>query len=305
MSRIYDALRRADLERRAQEAPDSGVKGRPEGSLLFGAATAPLTDTLIENIIRHPWTPSIQAIPNLRDRGEVIEQFRGLRSKLTEARREAATKTLLISSGMPSEGKSFVAVNLAVSLARGQGNRVLLIDGDCRRPTLHKLLGTTNKPGLVEYLDSAADLLDVMQQPEIPPAGDNALIESLASLAFIPAGEGSDKSSELLVNGRLQQLIEAAGRQFDWIIIDSPPVLAVTDAVDLARVADAVLLVAREAQTPFEVLQRAQTAFHQSRLIGIVLNAAKSTQVKKYHYSMYYKSYYGDSAREGNAQLGK
>jgi protein-tyrosine kinase len=91
----------------------------------------------------------------LADRGAGVEQFRRLRSHVYQARYEAPLKTILIASGMPSEGKSFIAANLAISLARNSIHNILLIDGDLRRPTLHDLLGAPNSPGLADYLDGA------------------------------------------------------------------------------------------------------------------------------------------------------
>jgi protein-tyrosine kinase len=91
-------------------------------------------------------------LPTLGDRGESIEQFRGLRSQIYQFRDQAPLKTILVSSGVPAEGKTFVAANLAISLARNKNNSVLLIDGDLRSPSLHAILGAPDIPGLTEYL---------------------------------------------------------------------------------------------------------------------------------------------------------
>ena len=116
------------------------------------------------------------------------------------------------------------------------------------------------------------EILQRNQNPRIVEAG---LLRSIPNLTFIPAGEGGDNSSELVANHRIEELIGRLSPHFDWILIDSPPVLAFADAIDLARAADAVLLVARAATTPFEVAQRAQAAFSNSRILGFVLNAVK------------------------------
>ena len=176
---------------------------------------------------------------------------------------------------MPSEGKSFVAANLAMSLARNSVNNILLIDGDLRRPTLHNLLGAPNALGLSEYLEGTRGIaLTSCSATALQNAG-NASVGSISNLTFIPSGKCSDNSSELVANHRIEELIAAASPYFNWIVIDSPPVLAVTDAVELARAADAVLLVARGASTPYDVAQRAQAAFGNSRILGFVLNAVK------------------------------
>ena len=188
---------------------------------------------------------------------------------------------------MPADGKTFVTANLAMSLARNKNNTVLLIDADLRKPMLHTILGTPNLPGLTEYLAGAAQVNDILQRNQVPNIVEAGLKRSIPNLTFIPAGAGGDHSSELVANHRIDELIASLSPHFDWILIDSPPALAVSDAIDLARVADAVLLVAREASTPFDVAQRAQLAFSNSRILGFVLNAVKDAPSSGSYY------YYG------------
>lgn len=296
MSRIYEALQRADLDKGSGHQQDLDATVEPARVLEFIEDPQPASaDLSLVDIAKQPWSPSTDAIPCLLEQGLIVEQFRSLRSRLLEVRRQSAIKTVLISSGMPSEGKSFVAVNLAVSLARDGASRVLLIDADLRRPTLHQALAAPRQPGLSEYLASTAGIFEVLQGN----GAKDPLLDGISSLTFIPAGASMDTSSELLTNTRMKDLITSLSPHFEWIIIDSPPVLAVTDAVDIARVADAVLLVAREAHTPFQVAQRAQAAFKQSAVLGIVLNAAKNAHHKNsYYYGSYYGSYYGEVDRD-------
>lgn len=296
MSRIYEALQRADFDKGSGHQQDLDATVEPARVLEFIEDPQPASaDLSLVDIAKQPWSPSTDAIPCLLEQGLIVEQFRSLRSRLLEVRRQSAIKTVLISSGMPSEGKSFVAVNLAVSLARDGASRVLLIDADLRRPTLHQALAAPRQPGLSEYLASTAGIFEVLQGN----GAKDPLLDGISSLTFIPAGASMDTSSELLTNTRMKDLITSLSPHFEWIIIDSPPVLAVTDAVDIARVADAVLLVAREAHTPFQVAQRAQAAFKQSAVLGIVLNAAKNAHHKNsYYYGSYYGSYYGEVDRD-------
>lgn len=295
MSRIFEALQRADLERKSGQAPE--VESFPEPAVVSGAEvlTQASTGLVLDDIARYSWKPSVASTPSLADRGAAVEQFRRLRSRIRQARSEAPLKTILVSSGLPSEGKSFVALNLAMSLARNGINNVALIDGDLRRPTLHSLLGAPNLPGLSEYLAGTAELSEILQRDNSSNAVSTARTGSLSNLTFIPSGKCSDNSSELVANGRIGELIATLSPHFDWILIDSSPVLTVTDAVDLARAADGVLLVAREACTPYEVAQRAQAAFSKSRVLGFVLNAAKHIPHKEY-----YSSYYYGGNDEGN-----
>lgn len=296
MSRIYEALRRADLERKARLGSELHSVEDANPEVEFAGQPPALAEVMTGSVAEHSWKPVIDSIPCLLEHGPVVEQFRGLRSKLTQARQEAAIKTVLVSSGMPSEGKSFVTMNLAVSLAREGVNRVLLIDGDLRRPTLHTILRAPNKPGLSEYLSGAVDLHAIVQHYKTDERSGNQHGNVFENLSLIPSGASSEVSSELVANGRMETLLAALAPHYDWILIDSPPVLAVNDAVDMARVCDAVLLVAREARTPYQVVQRAQAALRQSRLLGVVLNAAKHIQRNGYYY---YSDYYGaNEARE-------
>ena len=239
------------------------------------------------------------SLPTLADRGAGVEQFRSLRSRIYQARYDAPLKTILISSGMPSEGKSFVAANLAMSLARNNVNNILLIDGDLRRPTLHTLLGAPYTPGLSEYLSGTAELDDILQRNSTPKGAEAAGADSISSLTFISAGKCGDNSSELVANHRIEELIGALAPHFDWILIDSPPVLAVTDAVELSRAVDAVLLIVRGESTPYDVAQRAQAAFVSSRILGFVLNDAKDAPRRGYYY------YYGGPEADPGAKAAK
>jgi capsular exopolysaccharide synthesis family protein len=290
MSRIYEALRRADIERKTAPAPEHNQV--PEPAVIPGIEEQPSAgaEVVFEDIAQHPWRPSVASFPTLANRGAVVEQFRSLRSRIYQARYEAPLKTILISSGISSEGKSFVAANLAMSLARNSVNNILLIDGDLRRPTLHTLLGAPNAPGLSEYLAGTEELSAIMQRDRRSKAADTAPGGDVSNLTFIPAGKCGDNSSELMANHRIETLIASVSQHFDWILIDSAPVLAVTDAVDLARATDAVLLVARGALTPYGVAQRTQAAFGNSRILGFVLNDIKDAP---HHGSYYYYNYYG------------
>jgi len=288
MSRILEALQRADRERKtAPISEDNEVVAPP---VVSGIEEAPpvKADIVVESIAQYPWRPSLASFPTLADRGAGVEQFRSLRSRIYQARYEAQLKTILISSGMPAEGKSFVAANLAISLARNSVNNILLIDGDLRRPTLHGLLGAPNAPGLSEYLAGAAEWMDIIQRDRSTKTLDSISAGSVSNLTFIPAGKCGDNSSELVANHRIDELIVTLSPHSDWILIDSPPVLAVTDAVELSHAADAVLLVARGASTPYAVAQRAQAAFRKSRILGFVLNDVKEAPRSGYNYYNYY-----------------
>ena len=287
MSRIYEALQRADRERKA--ALGSDVPQFSEPAVAPDAEEPPPArdEVVLENIAQYAWQPSIASFPTLADRGVGVEQFRSLRSRVFQARYEAPLKTILVSSGMPAEGKSFVTANLALSLARNSTNNILLIDADLRRPSLHKLLGAPSSPGLSDYLAGNVELNAILQRDEGSENPSNASQRSISNLTFIHSGNCDDDSSELVANHRIKELVATLAPCFDWILIDSPPVLAVTDAVELARAADAVLLVARGGKTPYNVAQRAQAAFSKSRILGFVLNDIKDAPRRGYYYYYY------------------
>jgi protein-tyrosine kinase len=304
MSRIYEALQKAESERklehrepeRAAEQPFSAAAAVAEHDDAvftppsFGETPAPTEpygepsarrvggESLdLSKIVAKPWALSLPQLPSLLDRGPAVEQFRSLRSRIFELRDISPLKTILVSSGLPQEGKSFVSTNLALSLARHKNSKVLLIDGDMRRYTLHQILGCESHPGLAEYLGGKASAVEVMQRPEPSPSATTGTTQILPNLTFIAGGNGGDKAADLSGSSRFGELIRLAAPHFDWIIVDSSPVLPVSDAVNLARWCDGVLLVARGGVTKFPVAQRAQSELKASNILGFVLNAVHDT----------------------------
>jgi len=235
-------------------------------------------------IPHHTWNLSASRLPSLLERGPAIEQFRSLRSRIYEARDIRPIKSLLVSSGLPQEGKSFISTNLALSLARHKNSKVLLIDGDMRRYTVHEMLGTVSHPGLADYLAGKATIEEIMQRSEEPADPHATGRIALQNLTFIPGGNGGDKAADLSGNARFGELLKTAAPYFDWIIVDSSPVLPVSDAVNLARSCDGVLLVARSGVTKYPVAQRAASELRASNILGFVLNAVhEAPQVGNYY----------------------
>lgn len=318
MSKIYEALLRAELER----ATNKGAPTHPE-TLSMDSLLAPVVEEpfpqieKVDELVREHfsgdldvpappsslhsaldlslvptrvWRPLIGALPALAEHGEGVEQFRILRSRIAEFREQGSVKAVLVSSGLPGEGKSFVAANLALAFARHKGNRVLLIDGDMRRSSLHRILGTAAEPGLTEFLSGSMSLTEVMQRPQI--AGAAALPSGMSSLVFIGGGQDGAKAGDLAASTRFGELIQQARNTFDWIIVDSSPANLVSDAVNLAHSCDGVLLVGREGVTKFKTAQQAQLQFKTSNILGFVLNAVHKLPAK----SDYYGSYEGYKA---------
>jgi capsular exopolysaccharide synthesis family protein len=324
MSRIYEALLKAESERSPEKrepeprtpehpanpaqpadfeplAPVAVAEAEYElpavatarSPYVAPAASAAVTTEPLDlsKIVKRPWSPAFAQLPALLHRGPSVEQFRSLRSRIFELRDVSPLKSILISSGMPQEGKSFVSVNLALSLARHKNSKVLLIDGDMRRYTMHQILGCEAQPGLADYLAGKAGIVEIMQRAEEMPSADAAKQPALPNLTFIAGGNGGDKAADLSGSPRFGDLIRQTSPYFDWIIVDSSPVLPVSDAVNLARSCDGVLLVARGGVTKFPVAQRAQSELKAAKVLGFVLNAV--------HEAPQVGSYYGyDSANE-------
>lgn len=227
-----------------------------------------------------PWSPNEQDLPTLQQRTSTAEQFRRLRSRLIEFRNVQPLKAMLISSAQPQEGKSFVTANLAVALSHHRGTRVLLIDGDMRRYTLQNYLGTVARPGLADFLSGTAQPWEVMQRAD---ASTVATYPGLAQLTFIAGGGLSDQVADLSHDSRFGDLIDYARPLFDWILVDSSPVTLVSDAVNLARSCDGVLLVVRAGMTRYQDAQKAQSELQASTLLGVVLNAVEERAVPTYY----------------------
>ncbi len=307
MSKIYEALLRAEQERSAltgqPETVPPPVSHLPEPPAAQTAEAAPQPPAAalvppqeqshavdLSAVTLHPWTPSLKQLPALGERGHAVEQLRSLRSRLYEFRDLNALKSILISSGRPQEGKSFIAINLAIMCARHKSSRVLLIDGDMRRSTLHTLLGASNKPGLSDYLHGKATIQQVLQQAQ-PPASGKPLPPGLASLAFIAAGEDTEEAAELSATPRFSELIKTLSPLFDWIIVDSSPVNLVSDAVNLLRACDGALLVVRGGVTRMEVAQKAVAELRSQNVLGVVLNAVDFTPASGYYGYDSYENY--------------
>ncbi|MGA7158358.1 MAG: CpsD/CapB family tyrosine-protein kinase [Acidobacteriaceae bacterium] len=317
MSHIYEALQRAEAERKAG-GPGVATTMEPEHQSMAFAPAAPVVEearvteqvraaavpsplheasvpasspvldpSFLSHVQRRPWNPSLERLPALHRGGVEVEQFRSLRSRVQEFRDLKKLKSVLVSSGLPQEGKSFIAANLAINLARHKSSKVLLIDGDMRCSSLHHYLGSDFYPGLPDYLSGKASLLEVMQYPEESADREPAMNAVLNNIAFIPGGDGGDMAADLSVSKRFDELLKTVEPYFDWIIIDSPPVLLVSDAVNLARSSDAVLLVARSGVTTFPVAQRAQQELKAANVIGFVLNAVEKPPMSGSYYYRY------------------
>jgi len=265
---MQDSRKRAEDEIDLVQAVDAGPERMNGGSALRQvqpvlAATDSMTrDNVLAGCPRKTWMPDPAAMLSFggSEPAHGTEVFRALRSRLCQLQGKSPLKSILITSALPREGRSFVALNLAQAMALQPESRVLLIDADLRAPRLHSALGTSPSPGFSEYLLQEAEEFGIMQKG------------SVENLFFIPSGRSVTGPTELVANGRLKSLIDRVEPLFDWIIVDSPPAVPVSDACLLANYCDGVLMVVRSSSTPFDVVRKARERFREESLVGVVLN---------------------------------
>jgi protein-tyrosine kinase len=304
MSRIHDALKKAAQDRAANTNPvesheaappvtqdwnndaTAAVPPRSAGESL--SITKPSADylrfeDLQANCARPEWhpDPNLNVFFNPDLSAHAAEQFRTLRSRLYQLRDVQSLRTVLVTSSVLGEGKTFVTSNLALAIVRQPERRVLIIDGDLRCGRLHTVLGAPAGPGLSDYLRGDADEVQVIQRG---PGGN---------VFLIPAGSEVTNPSELLSNRRFKDLLDRVGQIFDWVIVDSPPCLPVADVSIMGGLCDGVLLVVRASATPAEVAKKACQELKARNVVGVVLNAVKDVDALGAYYAHGYGYVYG------------
>jgi protein-tyrosine kinase len=293
MSRIHDALKRAEQERAsslgghvepALQQPELQPVERPvpeytATAVMPSPGSVFSYETLLARCPQTRWNPDSRTMLFFQEdqnrRG--AEEFRTLRSRLYQIREKMPLKRLMVTSALPKEGKSFVAANLAQVIVRQQGRRVLVIDADLRSPGMHRHLGASQTPGLSDYLIGEGDEFAIMQRGP------------MENLFFVPAGRTASGAPELLANGRLKLFLQRVEPLFDWIILDTPPVVPVADSTLLANFCEGVLMVVRSNVTPSDLARRAREEFQDKLLLGVVLNGIAADQLPQSRY------YYGEA----------
>lgn len=215
------------------------------------------------------------------------EKFRFLAVRLRQLRQSRPIKKVLITSTIPQEGKSTVAANLACTLARRKQHKTLLLEGDLRRPTVAQKFGLGPVPGLSEWLRGETESMNIYR------------LESLG-LWVLPAGNAPENPLELMQSGKLSQLMDRVAEWFDWIVIDSPPVLPLADTSLWARMADGILLVTRKSITEKQQLQRGLEALDRAKLLGALVNGSTDAA-----HSDYYQRYGPATSTPGPARKTK
>lgn len=325
MSRVHDALRRAELmvTSPAEEPPPAPEAQRPRADDREGGVSAPVvppaaeeppdaparpspvrrqapassfddsafieTGTAapprigfidnVEGVAFHP-APEALLIDANRPQEAPSEEFRSLRTRLNHLQSLQPIHTVVVTSPSPAEGKSFAAANLALAEAQLANNLTLLIDFDFRRPIVHNLFQVPRTPGATDYLLGNAPLHQAMRRI----AGTNLFV--------MPAGRPVKNPLELLNLREVRVLFQELPRTFNWVILDSPPLLFSADANLLGTLTDGTILVVRVGQTTIDMVHRSMQSLCENNVLGIVVNGARAGEL----YSKY--TYYYSQHRE-------
>jgi protein-tyrosine kinase len=280
MGKIFDALEKADkhaqpsgpvyqLPPKATPAEVSEDLSQDEKVMPFAGATLNKGDMrLSQNLVTFHTPQSIEA-----------DLFKVLRTNLLFPAEGTPPKSILVTSAVPGDGKSFVSSNLAISIAQGIEEFVLLVDCDIRRPSLHTYFGFGKVNGLSSYLDGSDPI-------------EKLLLKSpISKLSILPGGRPPRNPTELLSSRKMRGLLDEITRRYDdrYIIIDSPPPSMAAEVTAIAQSVDGVILVVRSGKTPRQAVHDTVERIGKAKILGIVLNQAEQS-VKKYY--GYDKSYY-------------
>jgi exopolysaccharide transport family protein len=232
---------------------------------------------------------AVELITQVRPQSQMAESYRALRTSLLLSNLGAPPKVIMVTSALPQEGKTTTSINCAVVLAQ-KGIRVLLIDADLRRPSIHKTLGMGPRSGLSNVLTGSSTLEQSITRTSILP-----------NLDVLPAGTPPPNPAELLASTNMRDVLDQLRGRYDHIVVDTPPALSVTDAVVLSPRADAIVLVIRSGQTTKQALRRSRDILAQvnAKVSGVLLNAVDLSSPDYYYYYEYqgkYARYYRDDA---------
>lgn len=310
MSRIHEALKRAEREKSRPRLPEATAERPDAAPSAAAAAPAPIAPPVSQSTVAVPappppqtkfaavqaaaaaapatvpppasnlpaplhscrrahWHEDVSKLFFLSGKGFGIasEQLRTLRSRLYQFREARPLRSVLVTSAMPGEGKTFICANLAYAFARQSDRRILLIDADIRSPAVHSLLGAPREPGLTSYLQGDSGLEQILQ------------VGPHENLFLIPAGKPAQNPADLVATGKLKSLLAELAPLFDWILLDSPAAAPVSDALQIAGWCDGVLLVVQGGKTPYDLAQGVTRELREKRLLGVVLNRTEPSSV--------------------------
>jgi capsular exopolysaccharide synthesis family protein len=295
MSRVYEALQKSQGE---NPSASPLVSDQPEAAATPSEATAvavaagvPVGEPTEANWLNvpadrilHPRpTPEQRLVALAEPNSAGAEMFRVLSTRLAHMQNKRRLQKLLITSSVGDEGKSVVAVNLALTLARRPNVRTLLIEADLRRPSASKLLTSSSLLGISDWNAGKLALEDSLYQVNDLP------------LWFLSAGRGMSEPLPLLESDRFAKMLETVSSSFDWVLLDATPMLPMADSTSLSRLCDGVLVVVREGHTHRKVLNKALESIEKSKLLGMVFNEASMSNAV-------YEHYYGGNNSSGKSK---
>jgi receptor protein-tyrosine kinase len=288
MSRVHDALRRAEQ----QGAPPAATAEVPAAP-AFGARSPFQTEVrspmgvsgVLGEVREIPFTPAPEALllDSNRPQDAPSEEFRSLRTRLNHLQHLQPIHTVVITSPSPAEGKSFAAANLALAESQMAGNLTLLADFDFRRPIIHNLFQIERSPGATDYLLGNVPLARAIRKI----AGSNLYVMTAGTVVKNPL--------ELLNLREVKSLFDELPRFFNWVILDSPPLLFSADANLLGTLTDGTILVVRIGSTTIDMVRRAMQSLCENNVLGVVVNGARAGEL--YSKYTYYYSRYGYHAK--------
>jgi protein-tyrosine kinase len=288
MSRVYEALQKSQGENPSA----SPLVAEPSEHVSAGAGAATLAAEPVDaswlkvpaDRVLHPVpTPEQRLVSIAAPESTGAEMFRVLATRLAHLQNKRRLQKILITSSTVDEGKSVVAANLALTLARRHNQRTLLIEADLRRPTVAALLSSNQLRGISDWNDGKLALEDSLYQVRDLP------------LWFLPAGKRIDEPMPLLESDRFAKMLETISSSFDWVLLDATPMLPMADSASLARHCDGVLVVVREGFTRRKVLNKAVDSIEKSKLLGLVFNQASMLKID-------YDHYYGTDSTSGKSK---
>lgn len=270
MSRLEAALRRAQSSLAQSPATPTG-KARPWESDPDAAADAApeqaaATRAFQRFEIANAGPAAEKLVVTGRAEQSTVEQYRKLAATMHHAQTDRELKVVMVSSAVSGDGKTLTATNLALTFSESYRRRVLLIDADLRRPSIHEVFQLPNLTGLTDSLRSDAE-------------GRLPLVQASGRLSLLLAGRPDSDPMSALTSGRMRFLLGEAAAAFDWVIIDTPPLVLLPDANLLAAMVDAAILVIGAGKTPYGLITRAIEAVGRNRILGVVLNRADLAHV--------------------------
>jgi protein-tyrosine kinase len=297
MSEIFDFLRKTEIENRKKDSlahsilsvdsiePDLLVPESVSVSTEFEQASSIPTTTMMDGVMagktKFDLANSSNQIRNVLDPLTVIgEQFRMLRTQLNLMQKQSGVKIILVASTVPQEGKSFTSCGLAGVMAQEPGKKIVVIDADMRKMGSGRdlgLIGDDSNIGTAQVLQGTKDFRAAL------------LTSANPEFWFLPSGAPPSNPLELLSSPNLERMLKTAAESFDWVIVDSPPIMALSDATLLAPLCEKVLLVVRVNSTPAKLVSETINRIGRDKICGVVLNRQKKINSSRYYYQYYRK----------------